>query len=133
MGGLHISSLHLYQQQHYISLLFFLGQCNFTIKCLHCLLSSPCVYHSLTVFFFVLSHFEVEQNFTCAVESDASTLWVIEPRRFSSHSSSLCVSSNMKNLHAFALEYMEAFYPLILIVIAYIFIKLHNHNFRPSY
>ena len=39
-----------------------------------------------------------------------------------------CVSPNMKNLHAFALEYIEAFYPLILILITYICIK---HNFRP--
>ena len=37
----------------------------------------------------------------------------------------------MKNLHAFALEYIEAFYPLILILITYICIKLHDHNFRP--
>ena len=42
-----------------------------------------------------------------------------------------CVSPNMKNLHAFALEYIEAFYPLILILITYIFIKLHDHNFKP--
>ena len=42
-----------------------------------------------------------------------------------------CVSRNMKNLHAFALEYTEAFYPLILILITYICIKLHDHNFRP--
>ena len=42
-----------------------------------------------------------------------------------------CVSPNMKNLHAFALEYIEAFYPLILILITYICIKLHDHNFRP--
>ena len=42
-----------------------------------------------------------------------------------------CLSPNMKNLHAFALEYIEAFYPLILILITYICIKLHDHNFRP--
>ena len=42
-----------------------------------------------------------------------------------------CVSPNMRNLHAFALEYIEAFYPLILILITYICIKLHDHNFRP--
>jgi len=41
------------------------------------------------------------------------------------------VSPNMKNLHAFALEYIEAFYPLILILITHICIKLHDHNFRP--
>ena len=42
-----------------------------------------------------------------------------------------CVSPNMKNIHAFALEYIEAFYPLILILLTYICIKLHDHNFRP--
>ena len=42
-----------------------------------------------------------------------------------------CVSPHVKNLHAFALEYIEAFYPLILILITYICIKLHDHNFRP--
>ena len=42
-----------------------------------------------------------------------------------------CVSPDMKNLHAFALEYVEAFYPLTLIPITYICIKLHDHNFRP--
>ena len=29
------------------------------------------------------------------------------------------------------MEYIEAFYPLILILIMYISIKLHDHNFRP--
>ena len=42
-----------------------------------------------------------------------------------------CVSPHVKNLPAFALEYIEAFYPLILILITYICIKLHDHNFRP--
>ena len=37
----------------------------------------------------------------------------------------------MKNLHVFAVEYTEAFYPLILILITYICIKLHDHDFRP--
>ena len=41
-----------------------------------------------------------------------------------------CVSPHMKNVPAFALEYIEAFYPLILILITYICIKLHDHNFR---
>ena len=42
-----------------------------------------------------------------------------------------CISPNMKSLHAFALEYIEAFYPLTLIVITYICIKMHDHSFRP--
>jgi len=31
-----------------------------------------------------------------------------------------CVSPNLTNLHAFALEYIEAFYPLICILLTYI-------------
>jgi len=42
-----------------------------------------------------------------------------------------CVSPNMKNLQAFALEYTEAFYPLIPICITYIGIKLYDHDSRP--
>ena len=41
-----------------------------------------------------------------------------------------CVSQHMNNLPAFALEYAEAFYPLILILITCVCIKLHDHNFR---
>ena len=42
-----------------------------------------------------------------------------------------CVSSTIKNVHALALEYLIAFYPIFLISITYIFIKLHDNNFRP--
>ena len=42
-----------------------------------------------------------------------------------------CVSSNIKTVHALALEYLVAFYPIFLISITYIFIKLHDNNFRP--
>jgi len=41
------------------------------------------------------------------------------------------VGPNMKNLPQFPLEYIEAFYPRILILITYICIKLHDQNFRP--
>ena len=42
-----------------------------------------------------------------------------------------CVSSNIKTIHALALEYLVAFYPIFLIVITYVCIKLHDNNFRP--
>ena len=42
-----------------------------------------------------------------------------------------CVSSNIKTVHALALEYLVAFYPICLILITYICIKLHDNNFRP--
>ena len=42
-----------------------------------------------------------------------------------------CVSSNIKAVHALALEYLVAFYPIILILLTYVCIKLHNNNFRP--
>ena len=42
-----------------------------------------------------------------------------------------CVSSHIKTIHALALEYLVAFYPIFLIVITYVCIKLHDKNFRP--
>ena len=42
-----------------------------------------------------------------------------------------CVSSTIKTVYALALEYLVAFYPIFLISITYIFIKLHDNNFRP--
>ena len=42
-----------------------------------------------------------------------------------------CVSSNIKTVHALALEYLVAFYPIFLIFITYVCIKLHDNNFRP--
>ena len=42
-----------------------------------------------------------------------------------------CLSSNMKTAHVLALEYLIAFYPIFLIMITYVCIKLHDNNFRP--
>ena len=42
-----------------------------------------------------------------------------------------CVSSNIKVFYALALEYLVAFYPIVLILITYVCIKLHDNNFRP--
>ena len=42
-----------------------------------------------------------------------------------------CASSNIKTIYALALEYLVAFYPIFLISITYVCIKLHNNNFRP--
>ena len=42
-----------------------------------------------------------------------------------------CVSSNIKNVHALALEYIVAFYPIFLILLTYVCIKLHDNDFRP--
>ena len=42
-----------------------------------------------------------------------------------------CVSSHIKTSHALALEYLVAFYPIFLILITYVCIKLHDNNFRP--
>ena len=41
-----------------------------------------------------------------------------------------CVSSNIKTVHGLALEYLVAFYPICLILITYVCIKLHDNNFR---
>ena len=42
-----------------------------------------------------------------------------------------CVSSHIKTVHALALEYLVAFYPIFLILITYVCIKLHDNNCRP--
>ena len=42
-----------------------------------------------------------------------------------------CVSSNIRTVHALALEYLVAFYPIFLIFVTYLCIKLHDNNFRP--
>ena len=44
-----------------------------------------------------------------------------------------CVSSNISTVHAIALEYLVAFYPIFLILITYVCIKLHDNNFRPVF
>ena len=41
-----------------------------------------------------------------------------------------CVS-NIKTVHALALEYVVAFYPICLILVTYGCIKLHDNNIRP--
>ena len=42
-----------------------------------------------------------------------------------------CVSSNIKTVHALALEYVVAFYPIFLMLFTYVCIKLHDNNFKP--
>ena len=42
-----------------------------------------------------------------------------------------CVSSNIRTVHVLALEYVVAFYPIFLILLTYVCIKLHDNNFRP--
>ena len=42
-----------------------------------------------------------------------------------------CVSSHITTIYALALEYLVAFYPIFLILITYVCIKLHDNNFRP--
>ena len=41
-----------------------------------------------------------------------------------------CLSENITTLHALALQYVPAFYPLLLIVATYFLIELHDRNFR---
>ena len=41
-----------------------------------------------------------------------------------------CLSENITTLHALALQYVPAFYPLLLIVVTYILIELHDRNVR---
>ena len=41
-----------------------------------------------------------------------------------------CVSQDLKNIHVLALQYVSAFYPLLLIAFTYACVELHAHNFR---
>ena len=42
-----------------------------------------------------------------------------------------CVSQGLKNIHVLVLQYVSAFYPLLLIAFTYACVELHGHNFRP--
>ena len=42
-----------------------------------------------------------------------------------------CLYPDMTTLEALAFDYIIAVYPLALIAIMYLFVKLHDHNFRP--
>ena len=42
-----------------------------------------------------------------------------------------CVSQSLTNIHVLALQYVSAFYPLLLIALTYACVELHGHNFRP--
>jgi len=42
-----------------------------------------------------------------------------------------CVSQDLKNIHVLTLQYVSAFYPLLLIALTYICVELHGRNFRP--
>ena len=55
----------------------------------------------------------------------------MELRLLSFHYTTIYVSSNIKTVHALALEYIAAFYPIFLILVTYVCIKLHDNDFRP--
>ena len=42
-----------------------------------------------------------------------------------------CVSQSLTNIHVLALQYVSAFYPLLLIALTYTCVELHGHNFKP--
>ena len=41
-----------------------------------------------------------------------------------------CLSENITIFHVLAMQYLPAFYPLLLIIVTYILIELHNRNVR---
>ena len=42
-----------------------------------------------------------------------------------------CVSSKLKSIHIAFLGYISAFYPILIILLTWIFVELHGCNFRP--
>lgn len=43
----------------------------------------------------------------------------------------ICLSPKISSLYSLALGYLSAFYPMLLILLSYICIQLHDRNFRP--
>ena len=41
-----------------------------------------------------------------------------------------CISQHLTNVHAILLEYLSAFYPLVLVFVTFVFIELHGRNIR---
>lgn len=42
-----------------------------------------------------------------------------------------CISSALTGVHLLAFQYIVAFYPILLLIVTYICIELHDHNFKP--
>ena len=42
-----------------------------------------------------------------------------------------CISSQLRPIHVFSLGYFSAFYPFLLILLTWLCVELHGHNFRP--
>ena len=55
-------------------------------------------------------------------------LWVSV---YTEHIPPFCVSENLNTCYALLLDYILAFYPMLLIFITYILIKLHGYNLKP--
>lgn len=43
---------------------------------------------------------------------------------------SFCIAQGMKSMHAYAINYITAFYPLVLIIASYILIEMHARNVK---
>ena len=43
----------------------------------------------------------------------------------------LCLSSKLRPIHIFSLGLIAAFYPFLLILLTWLHVELHGHNFRP--
>ena len=56
-------------------------------------------------------------------------MWNLE--FFSSILPAACISENLSTLQAISLRYLSAFYPLLLILLTYIFLKFYEYDFKP--
>ena len=56
-------------------------------------------------------------------------MWNLE--FFSSILPAACISENLSTLQAISLRYVSAFYPLLLIFLTYIILKLYEYDFKP--
>ena len=58
-------------------------------------------------------------------------MWILELGLFRHVIPPFCVDSRLNNLHALWLDFITAYYPLLLIFITYVAIELHARNFKP--
>ena len=95
-----------------------------------CVYESDCCVHNTTLHMYIENNITGFLHITLQVLLVLCGFWSLD--FFRSVVPPFCVSSNIKAVHALALEYLVAFYPIYLILLTCVCIKLHDNNFRPA-
>ena len=72
---------------------------------------------------------QVENNILFKINIFFYSIWNLDFLRYVAPP--FCISRNFKLIHTILLGYVSVFYPLCLIALTWICIKLHDENFRP--